>query len=91
MRRLFSAEGGRRMVVEGDTLVQSDLAAVLASVRASGPGDFYSGPLSAQFLKGVHEAGGALDAAELASYQAIPSWVGLRRATSRRAQFADAG
>ena len=72
MRRLFSAEGGRRMVVEGDTLVQSDLAEVLASVRTSGPGDFYSGPLAKQFLKGVHEAGGALDAADLASYQ--PVW-----------------
>ena len=88
MRRLFSAEGGRRMVVEGDTLVQSDLAAVLASVRASGPGDFYSGPLSAQFLKGVHEAGGALDAAELASYQPVwrkPLTVGF---DDKRAYFA---
>ncbi len=88
MRRLFSAEGGRRMVVEGDTLVQSDLAAVLASVRTSGPGDFYSGPLATQFLKGVHEAGGALDAAELADYQPVwrkPLAVGF---DDKRAYFA---
>src|SRR5512132_753179 len=47
MRRIFSAERGRRMVAEGDTLVQPDLAAVLAGIRTSGPGDFYSGSLSA--------------------------------------------
>jgi gamma-glutamyltranspeptidase/glutathione hydrolase len=71
MRRLFSAEGGRRMVVEGDTLVQPDLAAVLASVRTLGAGDFYSGALAERFLKGVHEAGGALTSVELADYQPI--------------------
>jgi gamma-glutamyltranspeptidase/glutathione hydrolase len=88
MRRLFSAEGGRRMVVEGDTLVQSDLAEVLASVRTSGPGDFYSGPLAMQFLKGVGEAGGALEAADLASYQPVwrkPLAVGF---DDKRAYFA---
>jgi gamma-glutamyltranspeptidase / glutathione hydrolase len=88
MRRLFSAEGGRRMVVEGDTLVQPDLAAVLASVRTSGAGDFYSGPLAERFLKGVHEAGGSLTPAELADFQPIwrkPLMVGF---DDKRAYFA---
>jgi gamma-glutamyltranspeptidase/glutathione hydrolase len=88
MRRLFSAEGGRRMVVEGDTLVQPDLASALASVRTSGPGDFYSGGLAERFLKGVHDGGGSLNSAELADYQPIwrkPLMVGF---DDKRAYFA---
>ena len=87
MRRLFSAEDGRRMVVEGDTLVQPDLAAVLASVRTSGPSDFYSGPLAARFLKGVQDAGGSLGAEELTDYRPIwrkPLMVGF---SDKRAYF----
>lgn len=72
MRRLFSAEDGRRMVVEGDTLVQPDLAAVLASIRTSGPTDFYTGPLAAKIVKGAEAAGGSLTMAELADFQ--PVW-----------------
>jgi gamma-glutamyltranspeptidase/glutathione hydrolase len=88
MRRIFSAEGGRRMVVEGDTLLQPDLAAVLASVRTSGPGDFYSGPLSVRFLQGVREAGGSLSREDLADYQPVwrkPLMVGF---DDERAYFA---
>jgi gamma-glutamyltranspeptidase/glutathione hydrolase len=88
MRRIFSAEGGRRMVVEGDTLAQPDLASVLASVRTSGPGDFYSGPLSARFLEGVREAGGSLSREDLAEYQPVwrkPLMVGFG---DKRAYFA---
>ncbi|MGE5442072.1 MAG: gamma-glutamyltransferase, partial [Bacteroidota bacterium] len=87
MRRIFSAEGGRRMVADGDTLVQPDLAAVLASVRTSGPGDFYSGPLSVRFLQGVREAGGSLSREDLA-YQPVwrkPLMVGF---DDERAYFA---
>lgn len=88
MRRIFSAEGGRRMVADGDTLVQPDLAAVLASVRTSGPGDFYSGPLSVRFLQGVREAGGSLNREDLAAYQPVwrkPLMVGF---DDERAYFA---
>jgi gamma-glutamyltranspeptidase/glutathione hydrolase len=88
MRALFSAEEGRRMVVEGDTLVQPDLAGVLAGLRTSGPAAFYSGPLAERFLSGVHEAGGALTAEELADYQPIwrkPLMVGF---DDKRAYFA---
>jgi gamma-glutamyltranspeptidase / glutathione hydrolase len=88
MRRIFSAEGGRRMVAEGDTLVQPDLAAVLAGIRTSGPGDFYSGSLSAQFLQGAREAGGSLSRDDLADYQPVwrkPLMVGF---DDERAYFA---
>src|SRR5512147_915988 len=88
IRRIFSAEGGRRMVVDGDTLVQPDLASVLASVRTSGPGDLYSGPLSARFLEGVREAGGSLTREDLAEYQPVwrkPLMVGF---DDKRAYFA---
>ena len=76
------------MAVDGDTLAQPDLASVLASVRTSGPGDFYSGPLSARFLAGVREAGGSLSREDLANYQPVwrkPLMVGF---DDKRAYFA---
>jgi gamma-glutamyltranspeptidase / glutathione hydrolase len=72
VRRIFATDGGRRLVGEGDTFVQYDLAATLARLRVSGPGDFYSGAQGAQFVAAVQAAGGTLDREDLAAYQ--PVW-----------------
>lgn len=72
MRQIFGADGGSRIMREGDILVQPELAAALASIRTAGAGDFYSGALSHRFIEGVHQAGGLLTEEDLMDYR--PSW-----------------
>jgi len=56
---------------EGDTLVQSDLAAVLSSIAEQGTRGFYEGPVAEKLAKAVRDAGGIMTADDLKSYQAI--------------------
>jgi gamma-glutamyltranspeptidase/glutathione hydrolase len=56
---------------EGDTLVQGDLAAVLATIAERGPRGFYEGLVAEKLAKAVRDAGGIMTADDLKSYQAI--------------------
>lgn len=72
VRRVFSTEGGTRLVQEGDVLTQFELASVIARIRTQGPGDFYAGTLATQIAEGARRAGGSLDRQDLADYE--PVW-----------------
>ena len=56
---------------EGDTLMQSDLAAVLATIAEQGTRGFYEGAVAEKLAKAVRDAGGIMTADDLKSYQAI--------------------
>ena len=68
-RALFS--GGEGQAIDrGETLIQRDLAALIARLRQSGAADFYTGSTARLLEEAVHDAGGALAAADLELYQA---------------------
>lgn len=69
--RIFASPRGGGLVGEGDTVVQVELASVLARLRGRGPAAFYTGPQAAEFLDAVGEAGGSIPRADLDRYQAI--------------------
>lgn len=71
LARLFG-RGREGPVREGENLVQLDLAALLARVRARGPGEFYTGALARSFVDGVRTAGGWLTIDDLRAYR--PRW-----------------
>ncbi|MBK8176920.1 MAG: gamma-glutamyltransferase [Rhodospirillales bacterium] len=73
VRRILAAPAGRGLVGEGDTLIQPDLAGVLANIRVSGPIDFYTGTLADSFAADVRKAGGSTTARDLADY--LPHWL----------------
>jgi gamma-glutamyltranspeptidase/glutathione hydrolase len=56
---------------EGDTLVQSDLAATLEAIAAQGPNGFYQGAVAEKLAKGIQDAGGIMTADDLNSYQPV--------------------
>ena len=56
---------------EGDTLIQSDLAATLSAITAQGPRGFYEGPVAEKLVKAIREAGGIMTLDDLKSYQAV--------------------
>ncbi len=56
---------------EGDTLVQSDLAATLDAVAKQGPQGFYRGAVADKLAKGIQDAGGIMTADDLKNYQPI--------------------
>jgi gamma-glutamyltranspeptidase/glutathione hydrolase len=66
----FSKADGRPLR-EGDTLVQTDLAAALAAIAEQGPRGFYEGPVAEKLAKAVGDAGGIMTADDLKSYQAV--------------------
>ena len=51
--------GGRR-VVEGDTLLQPDLAGTIGQLRVAGIGDLHQGGLARRFAEGSQRAGGGI-------------------------------
>ncbi|MBI3701450.1 MAG: gamma-glutamyltransferase [Afipia sp.] len=55
----------------GDTLMQSDLAATLDAIAAHGASGFYQGAVAEKLAKGIQDAGGIITADDLKSYQAI--------------------
>jgi gamma-glutamyltranspeptidase/glutathione hydrolase len=67
--RIFAGPGGGP-AGEGDIVVQADLAAVLARLRAEGAGDFYSGRFTPRLIDGFTAAGGRITPADL---EALPA------------------
>src|ERR1700730_15587288 len=52
--KIFSRADGTSLR-EGDTLVQTDLAATLAQIAEQGPRGFYQGPVADRLASGVHD------------------------------------
>jgi gamma-glutamyltranspeptidase/glutathione hydrolase len=68
--KIFSrADGGS--LREGDTLVQTDLAATLSAIAARGPRGFYEGPVAERLAKAIGDAGGIMTSDDLKSYQPV--------------------
>jgi gamma-glutamyltranspeptidase / glutathione hydrolase len=68
--KIFSRPDGTSLR-EGDTLVQSDLAASLSAVSAQGPRGFYEGPVAEKLVQGIRDAGGIMTLDDLKSYRAV--------------------
>jgi gamma-glutamyltranspeptidase/glutathione hydrolase len=65
---IFLQDGFPRM--EGDLLVQKDLAAVLKTIAREGRKGFYEGKYAREFIKGIHDRGGVLTLNDFSSYRA---------------------
>ena len=68
--KIFSRADGSSLR-EGDTLVQTDLAATLSAIAAQGSRGFYQGPVAEKLAAGVREAGGIMTVDDLKSYQPV--------------------
>ncbi len=68
--RIFSRADGSSLR-EGDTLVQTDLAATLAAISKQGPRGFYEGPVAEKLVQAVRNAGGIMTLDDLKSYQPV--------------------
>jgi gamma-glutamyltranspeptidase/glutathione hydrolase len=68
--KIFSRDDGTSLR-EGDTLVQTDLAATLSAISAQGPRGFYEGPVAEKLAAGIRDAGGIMTTDDLKSYQAV--------------------
>ncbi len=68
-RRVFAAPDGDRLVGEGETLRQVELAAVLARLRTEGAGAFYTGSFAQVFSEAATAAGGGLSVEDLYDYR----------------------
>jgi gamma-glutamyltranspeptidase/glutathione hydrolase len=66
--------GGRdgQLPVEGEKIIQLDLAAMLSRLRTEGPAALYAGAQAGLFVDAVRAAGGSLDRAELNAVK--PAW-----------------
>jgi gamma-glutamyltranspeptidase / glutathione hydrolase len=68
--RTFSRTDGSALH-EGDTLIQSDLAATLTAIADQGPRGFYEGPVAEKLVKAISDAGGIMALEDLKSYQPV--------------------
>jgi gamma-glutamyltranspeptidase/glutathione hydrolase len=68
--KIFSRPDGSSLG-EGDTLVQTDLAATLVAIAERGPRGFYEGPVAEKLAQAVRDAGGIMTADDLKSYSAV--------------------
>src|SRR4029077_18671867 len=68
--KIFSRPDGTSLR-EGDTLVQTDLAATLSAIAAQGRRGFYEGAVAEKLAKAIQEAGGILTSADLKTYQPV--------------------
>jgi gamma-glutamyltranspeptidase/glutathione hydrolase len=68
--KMFSGSDGKSLH-DGDTLVQTDLAATLSAIAEQGPRGFYEGPVAEKLVKAVGDAGGIMTPDDLKSYQAV--------------------
>jgi gamma-glutamyltranspeptidase/glutathione hydrolase len=68
--KLFSRADGSSLR-EGDTLVQTDLAATLSAISGQGPRGFYQGPVAEKLVRAIREAGGIMTPDDLKSYQPV--------------------
>src|SRR5882757_4399332 len=57
--KIFSRADGSSLR-EGDTLVQSDLAATLSAIAEQGPRGFYEGPVAVKLVNAIRDAGGIM-------------------------------
>ncbi len=71
-RNLFGHKNGQRTLREGETLVQVGLASTIGRLRRAGPGDFYAGTMTRQFVDAVNAAGGSLSVEDMRDYR--PVW-----------------
>jgi gamma-glutamyltranspeptidase/glutathione hydrolase len=67
---IFSRADGSSLR-EGDTLIQSNLAATLSAIAVQGPSGFYEGPVAQRIVKSIGEAGGIMTTDDLKSYQPV--------------------
>jgi gamma-glutamyltranspeptidase/glutathione hydrolase len=67
--KIFSRADGTSLH-EGDTLVQTDLAATLSAIADQGPRGFYQGTVAENLVKAIRDAGGIMTLDDLKSYQA---------------------
>ncbi|QDU85164.1 Gamma-glutamyltranspeptidase precursor [Planctomycetes bacterium Pla163] len=68
-RALFYPDG--EPLLEGDLLVQPDLARTLEHLVAHGPAGFYDGPVADAIVATMRSDGGEMDAVDLAAYQHV--------------------
>src|SRR5258707_2115553 len=68
--KIFSRPDGTSLR-EGDTLVQTDLAATLLAIAEQGPSGFYQGPVAEKLVKAIADAGGIMTPDDLKSYQPV--------------------
>jgi gamma-glutamyltranspeptidase/glutathione hydrolase len=68
--KIFSRADGTSLR-EGDTLIQTDLAATLSAIATQGPGGFYEGPVAEKLAKAIGDAGGIMTPDDLKSYQPV--------------------
>ncbi len=62
---------GGQVPLIGDTLVQSDLAAVLARLRDQGPDDFYRGETASLIVQEMERGGGLITLEDLNRYNVV--------------------
>jgi gamma-glutamyltranspeptidase/glutathione hydrolase len=68
--KIFS-RADRSSLREGDTLVQTDLAATLSAISGQGPRGFYQGPVAEKLVQAIRDAGGIMTPDDLKSYQPV--------------------
>jgi gamma-glutamyltranspeptidase / glutathione hydrolase len=68
--KAFSRRDGTSLR-EGDTLIQTDLAATLSAISERGPRGFYEGPVAEKLVAGIRGAGGIMTLDDLKSYQPV--------------------
>src|SRR3984957_10225858 len=68
--KIFSRADGTSLR-EGDTMIQTDLAATLSAIATQGPRGFYEGPVADKLIKTIGDAGGIMTLDDLKSYQPV--------------------
>jgi gamma-glutamyltranspeptidase / glutathione hydrolase len=68
--KIFSRADGSSLR-EGDTLIQTDLAATLSTIAAQGPSGFYEGAVAEKLVKAIGDAGGIMTLDDLKAYQPV--------------------
>jgi gamma-glutamyltranspeptidase/glutathione hydrolase len=68
--KIFSGVDGKPLH-DGDTLVQTDLAATLSAIADQGSRGFYQGAVAEKLVKAIDDAGGIMTLDDLKSYQAV--------------------
>ncbi len=71
MKRVFARRDGSPKL-EGDQLIQWDLAITLSQIRGKGPGEFYSGNLAKTLVSAARAVGGTLSEDDLRDFR--PQW-----------------
>jgi gamma-glutamyltranspeptidase / glutathione hydrolase len=68
--KIFSRKDGTSLR-EGDTFIQTDLAATLSAIAEQGSRGFYEGPVADKLVAGIRGAGGIMTLDDLKSYQPV--------------------